>query len=190
MEVVPRLTCPSWRWMMFSGTPSRASSTAWAWRSWCGANRRRTPASAARRRSSLLTVALDHGLPRVGPSITQNIGPTGNSTRAVSQGRSCSQPQASIPISRRRPPLPLRTSREPRCGSRSRSLRVSASWMRSPAAPEHDDQGTQASTMAVGAGLAHHRDDLLHRGRVGRVAQPLVARPSSSVVAGIVAGER
>ena len=33
MLVVPRLACPSWRWMTLSGTPSRASSTAWAWRS-------------------------------------------------------------------------------------------------------------------------------------------------------------
>src|SRR4051794_82616 len=39
---MPRLVCPSWRWMTISGTPSRAISTAWAWRSWCGAKRRRT----------------------------------------------------------------------------------------------------------------------------------------------------
>jgi hypothetical protein len=39
---------PSWRWMTLSGAPSCASSTAWAWRSWCGANRRRTPALAGR----------------------------------------------------------------------------------------------------------------------------------------------
>src|ERR671920_2416861 len=32
MLVVPRLACPSWRWMTLSGTPSWASSTAWAWR--------------------------------------------------------------------------------------------------------------------------------------------------------------
>ena len=39
MEVMPRLVWPSWRWMTISGTPSRAISTAWAWRSWCGTNR-------------------------------------------------------------------------------------------------------------------------------------------------------
>src|SRR3954471_14287362 len=49
---MPRLLWPSWRWMTMSGTPSRAISTAWAWRSWCGATRRRTPAVAAVRRSS------------------------------------------------------------------------------------------------------------------------------------------
>src|SRR3954471_2374791 len=34
MLVVPRLAWPSWRWKMLSGTPSRASSIAWTWRSW------------------------------------------------------------------------------------------------------------------------------------------------------------
>jgi hypothetical protein len=29
-DVIPRLACPSWRWMTFSGTPSRAISTACA----------------------------------------------------------------------------------------------------------------------------------------------------------------
>jgi hypothetical protein len=77
---------------------------------------------AARRRNSTLTPALDQLVrreaapqdrPRVGPSMMQNSGPAGSATRAVSQGRSCSQPQASMPISRRRPPLPRRTSRDP-----------------------------------------------------------------------------
>jgi hypothetical protein len=58
---------------------------------------------------------------RVGPSMPQNSGPIGRSTRAASHGCSCSQPQASMPISRRRPPLPLCTSSEPRRRSRSRS---------------------------------------------------------------------
>jgi hypothetical protein len=35
----------------------------------------------------------------------QNSGPTGSSTRAVSHGRSCSQPYSSMPTSRRRPPF-------------------------------------------------------------------------------------
>src|ERR687898_260862 len=52
MDVMPRLVWPSWRWMTISGTPSRAISTACAWRSWWGAKRRRTPASRATRRSS------------------------------------------------------------------------------------------------------------------------------------------
>jgi hypothetical protein len=32
-EVMPRLACPSRRWMTLSETPSLAISTAWAWRS-------------------------------------------------------------------------------------------------------------------------------------------------------------
>jgi titin len=31
--------------MTISGTPLRAISTAWTWRGWCGAKRRRTPAT-------------------------------------------------------------------------------------------------------------------------------------------------
>src|SRR5881397_623271 len=44
MLVMPRLACPSCRWITTSGTPSCAISTACACRSWCGANHRRTPA--------------------------------------------------------------------------------------------------------------------------------------------------
>ena len=64
-EVVPRSECPSWRWMMLTATPSRASSTAWAWRSWWGANRRLTPASMARWRSSARAAVAAHRRPRV-----------------------------------------------------------------------------------------------------------------------------
>src|SRR5829696_4608386 len=32
MDVMPRLVWPSWRGMTISGTPSRAISTAWAWK--------------------------------------------------------------------------------------------------------------------------------------------------------------
>ena len=46
-------------------------------------------------------------------------------------GPTCSQ--SSIPTSRRRPPLPLRTRSEPSLTSRSCSASASASWMRSPA---------------------------------------------------------
>jgi hypothetical protein len=121
--------------------------------------------------------------PRVGPSITQNSGPTGSSTRAASQGRSCSKPQSSIPISRRRPPLAFRTSKDPRRCSRSCSPSASASRITQPAAPEHDDQRPQPEAMALVAGLAHDRDDLLHSRRVGGIAQSLVARRTSRVSA-------
>jgi hypothetical protein len=63
---------------------SLAISTAWAWRSWCGA----MPAWAAVRRSAIRTCESDQGRPEVGPLITQKSGPTGNERRASSQGRS------------------------------------------------------------------------------------------------------
>jgi hypothetical protein len=55
--LIPRSASPSWRWMTRSGIPSRDISTAWACRSWCGANRRRTPAASALR----MQLAADRG---------------------------------------------------------------------------------------------------------------------------------
>src|SRR5215212_429649 len=55
---MPRLLCPSWRWITTRGTPSWAISTAWACRSWCGAKRPRTSALAAVRRRSDRAAAL------------------------------------------------------------------------------------------------------------------------------------
>jgi hypothetical protein len=132
-QVTPRSACPSCRWITLSGTPSRAISTACAWRSWCGANRRLTPAAVARWRSCSLAAEPDHGRPRVGPLTTQKSAPTGISARCSSQGRRCSQPQSSMPDSRRLPPFPRRMRRAPRSGSRSASARSRASLMRSPA---------------------------------------------------------
>ena len=97
--------CPSWRWMMFTATPSRARSTAFAWRSWWGANRRRTPASVASWRSSARAAAAAHRRPQVDPSITQNNGPGGSDTRTASQAANCSNPNWSMPASRRSSPM-------------------------------------------------------------------------------------
>jgi hypothetical protein len=63
----------------------------------------------------------------------QNSGPIGSAMRASSHGSSSCHPQSSIPTSRRRPPLPRRTSSEPRRRSRSASRSESASSMRRPA---------------------------------------------------------
>jgi len=84
---MPRLLCPSWRWITISGTPSRAISTAWAWRSWWGAKRQRTPAAAAVRRSSARAAAGDQWRPRVVPLMTQNSGPTGSPIARGARGR-------------------------------------------------------------------------------------------------------
>ncbi len=80
--------------MTISGTPSRASSTACVWRSWCGAKRRLTPSCAAVLRSSAHAAAHDHWRPRVGPLSTQSSGPTGSCTRSSSHGCSSSHPKS------------------------------------------------------------------------------------------------
>jgi hypothetical protein len=54
--------------MTTSGTPSRFISTAWGWRSWCEANRRRTPAARAASRSWTRIPDGEQGQPRVGPA--------------------------------------------------------------------------------------------------------------------------
>ena len=51
-----------------------------------------------------------------------------------------------------------------------------------PPAPEHDDQRAQPEAVAIVAGPAHHRDNLLHRRRVRRIEPPLVARRAAGVV--------
>ena len=73
--MIARLLWPSWRWITISGTPSRAISTAWAWGSWCGAKRRRTPAAAAVRRSSARAAPDDQWRPQVVPVMTQSKAP-------------------------------------------------------------------------------------------------------------------
>ncbi len=66
------------------------------------------------------------GQPHERPLITQNSGPTGIRSRARSHGSNGSKPQSSMPTSRRRPPLPRRTSSDPRRRSRWSSFRSSA----------------------------------------------------------------
>jgi hypothetical protein len=115
--------------------------------------------------------------------MTQNSGPTGRSARAASHGRSCSQPQASMPISRRRLPLPWRTSSDPRRSSRSGSVSASASWTRSPAR-QSTTISARPEPVPIVAGLAHRRNDLLHCGRVGRISLPLIPGNPTSVMRG------
>ena len=98
-----------------------------------GSDRRRTPASTASWRSSARAAVADQRRPRVGPSMTQNSGPGGNDTRCANQAASCSNPNWSIPASRRLSPLPRQISSDPRRSSMSVSLSASASEIRSPA---------------------------------------------------------
>jgi hypothetical protein len=45
-----------------------------------------------------------------------------------------------------------------------------------PGAPQDDDHRSHAPTVTVIGRVTHHRHDLLHRRRVGRVPHSLVAR--------------
>jgi hypothetical protein len=90
-----------------------------AWRSWCGAKRRRTPVAAAVRRSCLRAADCSQCRPAVGPWMTHRSVLTGSAARSSSQGWSCCHAHRSMPTSRRRPPLPLRMSTAPRPESRS-----------------------------------------------------------------------
>ena len=88
-----------------------AGSTAWACRSWCGANRRLTPAVTAAFRNSARIPAGEQGRPRVGPRRTQKSAPTGSPARIASHGSSCSQDRGRD-RRRRRPPAQI-----PACAS-------------------------------------------------------------------------
>jgi hypothetical protein len=59
-----------------------------------------------------------------------------------------------------------------------------------PGSPEHDNERTQATAVCCVAGGSHHGDDVLDGWRVGGIANALVARRSTGVEPGIVAGER
>jgi hypothetical protein len=50
-------------------------------------------------------------------------------------------------------------------------------------APQHDDHRSQSPAVAVIGRVAHHRDDLVDRRRVGRVVHALVVRRPPGVVA-------
>jgi hypothetical protein len=74
-----------------------------------------------------------------------------------------------MPISRRRPPLPLRTSSEPRLG-RGRFAEGPTPPGRAGRRARAPRSGAQPKAMAVVARLAHHGDDLFH-GRAGADAR-------------------
>jgi hypothetical protein len=50
-----------------------------------------------------------------------------------------------------------------------------------PRAPEHDDQGPKPTPVRAVARGAHDGDDLLDGRRIGRIAEPLVARRAAGV---------
>ena len=88
-----------------------------------------------------------------------------------------------MPISRRRPPFPWRTSSDPRRASRSRSESASASWTRSPARQSTTTIARSRQPWRSSRAWRMTADELLDRWRVGRVLKPLVARRAPGVVA-------
>src|SRR6266511_794946 len=179
---MPRSACPSWRWITFSGTPSRAISTAWACRSWWGAKRRRTPAwrgetaklrsggghrpGPARRRPAedakqrpdrLLTPVLEPG-PKLlpAPLVHPHLAPPA-ALAAADQHRPAGGLQISLPKRER--------LRDPK-----------------PGAPKDDHKSAEAKPRRAIAGPAHDRDDLLDPRRVGRVSPALVSRRTTGAV--------
>jgi hypothetical protein len=98
--------------------------------------------------------------------MTQNSGPIGSATRAMSQGSS-----AAIEVDL----------------AQQRECFVDANT----GAPQHDDQPAQPPAVQTVAGDAHDRDDLLDGRRIGWIAQALVARRMTRVKPrGIAAGDR
>jgi hypothetical protein len=114
------------------------------------------------------TAAGRPGQPRVAPSITQNNGPTGNSARASSQWRSCSQPNSSMPTSPRRPPLPVRTNGSSCATGRVVLGKHTRLLDAEPRPSQHDDHHSQAQ--AVGSSLAWRITPRSHRPWAGRLA--------------------
>ena len=109
----------------------------------------------------------------------QNTGPIGNWIRCSVQRATWSHAQSSIPTVLRFPPFPTRTSTDPVFGSKSDSVRASASLNPQPGTPQNRDQRTHPVRIPARAGLAHHKHDLLNRRRI---------RPTATVraIAGVV----
>jgi hypothetical protein len=74
-----------------------------------------------------------------------------------------------MPISRRRPPFAV--AHEQRSAPRIEVALAQGERLldAQSAAPQHDDQGTEASAVAIIGGLAHHGDDLFHGRWVGGI---------------------
>jgi hypothetical protein len=53
-----------------------------------------------------------------------------------------------------------------------------------PGPPQHDDHRSRTPAVTVIGGVAHHREDLIDRGWVSRMAHPFVARWAAGVVTG------
>jgi hypothetical protein len=106
-------------------------------------------------------------------SIAHSSGPTGIVIRGSSQGLSCSRPHG--PCRPRGAGRPCRGARAPiRLAALGRARSASAPRGCEVPRARAARSGLVGGAVGAVAGLAHHRDDLLDRGRIGPVAQPLV----------------
>ncbi len=169
--------------MTFSGTPSRAISTAWAWRSWWGAKRRRTPAVTASCRER----RADRGgcpWPPRGWSVDDA------QQRADGQLHPAFQPGLELlpapAVHARLAALAALTLPHEKAPARNVEVAFGeGERLADPesGAPQQHDQGAGPEAVRAVASAAHHRNDLLNAGRIGGVAQALVARWATAVVA-------
>jgi hypothetical protein len=169
--------------MTTNGTPSWAISIACACLSWCGAKRRehqrvRRSVGVACERQKAPSVsggrAVDYAEKSPDGEIASDLEPW----LQLIPGPAVHPDLAALPALA--PPNQHRTAQtvEIRFG------KVECLADPEPGAPQHHDQGTQPCTVWTVAGGAHDGDDLLDRGRIGRVAEALVARGSPLVIAG------
>src|SRR4051812_42874356 len=170
---MPRLVCPSWRWITISGTPSRAISTACAWRSWCGAkphaglagDAAQLGAGGGGRPGPPAGGAVDDAEqradrqldPRLEPCFELLPAPVVHAELAAAAALAASHQQRSA------------ARVEVGLGERERLADAQAG------APQHDDQAAQPAAVDTVARVAHHGDDLLDTRWVGGVTHPLVA---------------
>jgi hypothetical protein len=169
--------------MTLSATPSRASSTAWAWPQLM---RRKTPPQTGLD-GKTTKLDPDPGA-RPGPATSgavddaeqrpdRQLGPVAEPGRQLLPAPGVHAdlaPTATLALAHEQRPPPCI---EVALAQRERLLDAE------PGAPEHDDQRPQASAVAIVGSSAHHRDDFLDGRRVGGIELPLVAGRATGVVA-------
>jgi hypothetical protein len=164
---MPRLLCPSWRWITIGGTPSRAISTGCAWRSWCGAKRRRTPGAgplAPTRRPGQNAEGRPNGQAgsQLEPGLELGPAPRVHADLAAAYALAAPHEQGTA------------TGIEVGLGERERLVDAQSG------APQAHDQPAQPTPLRVVTGGAPDRDDLLDLGRIGRGARATSAAARSA----------
>ena len=173
-----------WRCMTSSGIPSRDISTAWACRSWWGANRRRTPAASA----DPMQLGTDAGRRARPPA-----GRTAQNAEERADRHAPAQLKPAIELLPRpavHPNLPPTTTLSSTDQNRAAlAIKIGLSQRQrltdpQPGTPEHDDDPAQPHRLGPSPRRSHHRDDLLHGRRIRRIPQALVARHAALMKAG------